>query len=130
MNIAVHHFWGACYLCLPFPNPKAFGVDIKQSSWLSILPFLMMAIGTNASGWVADKLINNKVDTKCIPICIAEHPSPGQLSTPTKARKLLQSVGNIGPGICLLYLALSAKEKEVQRNYSCRIYPPPPPPTK
>jgi MFS family permease len=40
---------------------QSFGVDLRQSSWLSILPFLMMAIGTNASGWIADKLINKKV---------------------------------------------------------------------
>lgn len=40
---------------------QAFKVDLRQSSWLSILPFLMMAIGTNASGWVADTLINSKV---------------------------------------------------------------------
>lgn len=46
----------------PVLLPKqAFKVDLRQSSWLSILPFLMMAIGTNASGWVADTLINSKV---------------------------------------------------------------------
>ena len=76
---------------LPTYYNQTFGVDLKQSSWLSSLPFLMMAIGTNASGHIADWLINKKI------------------STPTKARKLLQTIGNLGPGICLLYLSLTPK---------------------
>jgi ACS family sodium-dependent inorganic phosphate cotransporter len=74
---------------LPSYYNSAFGMDLKQSSWLSIFPFLMMAIGTNASGWMADHLINGKI-----------------LSV-TMTRKSLQLVGNLGPGFCLLYLALA-----------------------
>lgn len=173
-------------------------MDLRQSSWLSILPFLMMAIGTNASGWVADTLINSKVwasvgehrDTlvlqsastkplaselmhtkdwqleillrclgllaaspptlmvcamttspitdasvrpllqaiaywpgnsrhqhccspnRCLqqtppcPLFFEPHPDASQVMSPTKTRKLLQTIGNVGPGTCLMYLAL------------------------
>ena len=74
---------------------QTFRLDLKQSSWLSILPFLMMAIGTNASGQIADRLINSKT------------------MTPTRTRKLLQTIGNLGPGICLMYLALAPQKVSV-----------------
>jgi len=74
---------------LPTYYNQEFKVDLRGSSLLSILPWLMMALGTNASGWCADALINSKL-----------------LST-TKTRKLLQMVGNLGPGLCLMYLALA-----------------------
>ncbi|KAG1676445.1 hypothetical protein FOA52_002265 [Chlamydomonas sp. UWO 241] len=72
---------------LPTYYAQAHGINLKQSSWLSILPFAAMAIGTNASGWLADALINARV------------------MSPTRTRKLLQICGNLGPAICLLYLA-------------------------
>ncbi|GIL70606.1 hypothetical protein Vretimale_3718 [Volvox reticuliferus] len=64
-----------------------FGLDVRSSSFLSVLPWLAMAAGTNISGWLADFLINRKL-----------------LST-SHTRKLLQVVGSAGPAICLLYLA-------------------------
>ncbi len=54
-------------------------------------PTPLQAIGTNVSGWVADALINSRT------------------MTTTKTRKMMQLIGNIGPGLCLLYLALGAK---------------------
>ena len=86
---------------LPTYYNQSFGVDLKQSSWLSILPFLMMAIGTNASGHIADRLIN------------------GKISTPTKARKILQTIGSLGPGICLLYLSLAPQK--VRRGFNLKF---------
>ncbi|GAX78186.1 hypothetical protein CEUSTIGMA_g5628.t1 [Chlamydomonas eustigma] len=83
---------------LPTYYSQSFGVDLRQSSWLSILPFLMMAIGTNASGWIADNLINKKI------------------MTPSKARKLLQGIGNLGPAICLMYLAMVPKQSKGSLN--------------
>jgi hypothetical protein len=34
---------------------------VKQSSFLSIMPWAAMALGTNMSGWAADTLTNRKV---------------------------------------------------------------------
>lgn len=65
----------------------AFGLDVRSSSFLSVLPWVAMACGTNISGWVADYLINRK------------------LLTTTRTRKLLQLAGSVGPAVCLLYLA-------------------------
>uniref|UniRef100_A0A7R9V0I7 Major facilitator superfamily (MFS) profile domain-containing protein n=1 Tax=Chlamydomonas euryale TaxID=1486919 RepID=A0A7R9V0I7_9CHLO len=75
---------------LPTFYAQAYHVDLKSSSWLSILPFAAMAIGTNASGWAADWAINARV------------------MTPTKTRKTLQSIGNLGPAACLLMLSMMA----------------------
>jgi ACS family sodium-dependent inorganic phosphate cotransporter len=50
-------------------------VDVKQSAWLSILPWVVMAVTTNAGGWAADYLINR------------------QLLSVTRTRKLLQTLG-------------------------------------
>lgn len=67
-----------------------FGLDVRSSSFLSVLPWVAMALGTNLSGWVADWLINRK------------------LLTTTKTRKLLQLLGSVGPAVCLMYLAWAA----------------------
>lgn len=57
-----------------------------------------MAVGTNISGWLADFLINRKL-----------------LST-SHTRKLLQTVGSVGPAFCLLYLALGGKQSDETRG--------------
>jgi len=72
---------------LPTYYAEQFGLNVKESSFLSILPWAAMALGTNVSGWVADALVNRKV------------------MSVTKTRKTLQLVGSVGPGLCLLYLA-------------------------
>lgn len=72
---------------LPTYFNQRFGVDVRESSFLSILPWLVMALATNASGWVADHLVNSKA-----------------LST-TRTRKLLQVAGSAGPAACFLLLA-------------------------
>ena len=67
-----------------------FGLDVRSSSFLSVLPWVAMAAGTNLSGWLADFLINRK------------------LMSTTRTRKMLQLIGSIGPAVCLLYLAWGA----------------------
>jgi ACS family sodium-dependent inorganic phosphate cotransporter len=75
---------------LPSYYNSAFGVNLKQSAMLSVLPFSVMAVTTNASGWIADALMNRKV-----------------FST-SKTRKLLHLVGTGTPALCLGYLATSS----------------------
>lgn len=64
-------------------------MDVQQSALLSVLPWFVTVLVSNASGWAADTLANT-----------------GTL-TMTQTRKLLQTVGSVGPAFCLLYLANS-----------------------
>ncbi|KAG2483329.1 hypothetical protein HYH03_017777 [Edaphochlamys debaryana] len=96
---------------LPRYFNSQFGLDVKASSFLSVLPWVAMAIGTNLSGWIADFCINRKV-----------------LSV-TATRKTLQVVGSVGPAVCLLYLAWSAPGSmpaAVQSSVVSAVTPPPP----
>ncbi len=45
---------------LPTYYAEQFNLDVKRSSHVSVLPWAAMAVGTNASGWAADLLVNNK----------------------------------------------------------------------
>ncbi|MEW5299522.1 MAG: hypothetical protein WDW36_002531 [Sanguina aurantia] len=90
--VVAHSMFGIGYnlaiAWLPTYYNQEYGLDLQQSSMLSVLPWAVMAFSSNASGWTADALINRKV-----------------MST-TRARKLLQSIGTLGPGLCMAYLAL------------------------
>ncbi|KXZ47469.1 hypothetical protein GPECTOR_35g907 [Gonium pectorale] len=92
--MACHSTFGIIYNTaiswMPRYYNSQFGLDVRSSSFLSVLPWVAMAIGTNLSGWIADYLINRKL-----------------LST-TATRKLLQLAGSVGPAVCLLYLAWGA----------------------
>ncbi|KAG2445616.1 hypothetical protein HXX76_000226 [Chlamydomonas incerta] len=89
--MACHSTFGILYNTaiswMPRYYNSAFGLDVRSSSFLSVLPWVAMACGTNISGWVADYLINRK------------------LLTTTRTRALLQLAGSVGPAVCLLYLA-------------------------
>lgn len=89
--LVAHGSFGVCYNVamswLPAYYNSQFGVDVRQSAHMSVMPFAVMAVTTNLSGWIADGLVNS-----------------GCAST-TKARKLMQSVGTSVPAICLLHLA-------------------------
>lgn len=79
---------------LPLPtthHPKpthiqALGFDLRSSSFLSLVPWLVMAVGSSAAGFLADSLI------------AAGHST-------TYVRKLLQSVSMLVPAAALLFLA-------------------------
>jgi hypothetical protein len=66
---------------------QEFGVDVQQSALLSVLPWFVTILVSNSSGWIADGLANS-----------------GRLSM-TNTRKLLQTIGSVGPALALLYLA-------------------------
>jgi hypothetical protein len=77
---------------------QEFGVDVQQSALLSVLPWFVTILVSNSSGWIADGLANS-----------------GRLSM-TNTRKLLQTIGSVGPALALLYLATahnSPKELEM-----------------
>lgn len=78
-----------CLSWLPTYYNQEFGVDVQQSALLSVLPWFVTVLVSNAAGWAADTLANSSTLTM------------------TQTRKLLQAVGSLGPAMCLLYLANS-----------------------
>lgn len=46
---------------LPTFYHQVYGVDVAGSSAYSVLPFVVTVAATNAAGWIADGLVNNKV---------------------------------------------------------------------
>lgn len=77
-----------CLSWLPSYYSDEWGLDVKNSSFLSGLPWALSFALANAAGWSADTLINKKL-----------------LST-TNTRKLMQGIASLGPAICLVLLAL------------------------
>lgn len=76
----------AC-VCLPACLPlQALGFDLRSSSFLSLVPWLVMAVGSSAAGFLADSLIASGRST-------------------TSVRKLVQSVSMLVPAAALLFLA-------------------------
>jgi len=65
---------------------QALGFDLRSSSFLSFLPWLVMATGSSAAGLLADSLVSRGVDV-------------------TSVRKALQTVAFLVPAVALLVLA-------------------------
>lgn len=65
---------------------QALGFDLRSSSFLSLVPWLVMAVGSSAAGFLADSLI------------AAGH-------SVTLVRKVVQSVSMLVPAVALLFLA-------------------------
>jgi len=78
---------------LPTYYNQQFGVNVRDSAWLSVLPFICMATTTNASGWIADGLVNSGV------------------TSTTTARKILQGFGTAVPALCLWFLSVHRSQK-------------------
>ncbi|KAL0333225.1 UNVERIFIED_CONTAM: putative anion transporter 3, chloroplastic [Sesamum angustifolium] len=79
--------WGYFVLLswMPVYFKTVFGVNLKQAAWFSAVPWGTMAISGYAAGAASDYLIKSGYST-------------------TSARKIMQSIGFIGPGIALLCL--------------------------
>ncbi|KAL2229525.1 probable anion transporter 3, chloroplastic [Sesamum indicum] len=79
--------WGYFVLLswMPVYFKTVFGVNLKQAAWFSAVPWGTMAISGYAAGAASDYLIKTGYST-------------------TSARKIMQSIGFIGPGIALLFL--------------------------
>ena len=67
---------------------QEWGLDVKNSSFLSGLPWALSFALANAAGWSADTLINKK------------------LLSITNTRKLMQGIASLGPATCLSLLAV------------------------
>jgi nitrate/nitrite transporter NarK len=89
--LIAHAGWGfghtICYAWLPNFYYTTYGLPVRDSAWLSALPWIATVIVTNAGGFAADTLVrSNTLDR-------------------ATTRKLLQAAGSFGPAACLLYLA-------------------------
>lgn len=89
--LVAHAGWGfghtICYAWLPNFYYTTYGISVRDSAWLSALPWVATVIVTNAGGFLADSVVRNK--------------TMGRKSS----RKLLQALGSFGPAVCLIYLA-------------------------
>ncbi|KAH6806292.1 phosphate transporter 4 [Perilla frutescens var. frutescens] len=79
--------WGYFVLLswMPVYFKTVFNVNLKQAAWFSAVPWATMAISGYIAGAASDYLIKSGYST-------------------TSARKIMQSIGFIGPGVALLCL--------------------------
>ncbi|PIN02765.1 Permease of the major facilitator superfamily [Handroanthus impetiginosus] len=79
--------WGYFVLLswMPVYFKTVFGINLKQAAWFSALPWGTMAISGYVAGAASDYLIKSGYSI-------------------TSARKIMQSIGFIGPGVALLCL--------------------------
>lgn len=100
--IVCAHFcctWGFFVLLTWLPSyfSSRFNLDVSQSSFLSIGPWVMMCIFANVAGFGADWMIR-------------------QGFSKSRVRKLMQSIGFIGPSV-FLCLLMTAKSRSVATIY-------------
>ncbi|KAL6508034.1 putative anion transporter 3, chloroplastic [Orobanche gracilis] len=69
----------------PSPPHKVFDVNLKQAAWFSAVPWGTMAVSGYIAGTASDYLIKSGYSI-------------------TSARKIMQSIGFIGPGVALICL--------------------------
>ncbi|ONK55105.1 uncharacterized protein A4U43_UnF7610 [Asparagus officinalis] len=81
------HSWGYFVILswMPIYFNTIYHVDLRQAAWFSALPWAMMAMLGYAAGFISDMLIQS-----------------GRSVTST--RKVMQSIGFVGPGVSLLCL--------------------------
>lgn len=89
--IIVSHFchnWGVFILLTWMPTyyHDVLGFNLSESGFFSVLPWLTMAISSNFGGWIADSLISRGWSV-------------------TLVRKVMQTIGFMGPAICLSLLS-------------------------
>eukprot|EP00270_Netrium_digitus_P008353 TRINITY_DN2494_c0_g1_i1.p1 TRINITY_DN2494_c0_g1~~TRINITY_DN2494_c0_g1_i1.p1 ORF type:complete len:673 (+),score=143.62 TRINITY_DN2494_c0_g1_i1:86-2020(+) len=89
--IIISHFchnWGTFILLTWMPTyyHDVLGFDLTQSGLFSVLPWMTMAVSANVGGWIADSLISRGVSI-------------------TLVRKVMQSIGFLGPALCLSLLS-------------------------
>ena len=72
---------------MPLYFKQVVGLNLREAAWFSALPWATMAASGVVAGTLADNLINSRGWSV------------------TKTRKFIQSVGFIGPAVCLIILA-------------------------
>lgn len=82
------HNWGTFILLTWMPTyyNQVLGLDLMKSGFYSVLPWITMAIAANIGGWVADAMVARGV-------------------TVTRVRKIMQSIGFLGPAFFLTQLS-------------------------
>ncbi|KAL3137321.1 putative anion transporter 4, chloroplastic [Trebouxia sp. C0010 RCD-2024] len=82
------HNWGTFILLTWMPTyyNQVLGLDLMKSGFYSVLPWITMAIAANVGGWVADAMVARGV-------------------TVTRVRKIMQSIGFLGPAFFLTQLS-------------------------
>ena len=75
---------------LPTYYFQEYGLDVKNSAWLSALPYVLMIACTTFGGWSSDNLIKREYMSR------------------VTARKTAQLIAGIAPAGCLLYLAAAS----------------------
>lgn len=81
--LVAHAGWGfghtICYAWLPNFYYSTYGISVRDSAWLSALPWIATVLVTNVGGYFSDNLVrNNTLDR-------------------VTSRKLLQGLGSFGP---------------------------------
>ncbi|KAF8397341.1 hypothetical protein HHK36_016254 [Tetracentron sinense] len=81
------HSWGFFVILswMPIYFNMIYNVDLRQAAWFSAVPWIMMAILGYFAGVWSDMLIRNGTSV-------------------TSTRKIMQSIGFVGPGIALIGL--------------------------
>ncbi|KAJ3668892.1 hypothetical protein LUZ60_010842 [Juncus effusus] len=81
------HSWGYFVILswMPVYFNTIYGVNLREAAWFSALPWIMMAILGYIAGIISDTMIKNGVSV-------------------TSTRKLMQSIGFVGPGLALMGL--------------------------
>lgn len=99
----VNHWGYFIYLnWMPSYFVKALGVDLRASSFLSFLPWTVMAIGSTSAGLLADKLIKSGWSV-------------------TRVRKTLQTVAFLGPALALIILSRSKDPRLAVACMTCAL---------
>ncbi|GJP50626.1 hypothetical protein CLOM_g9769 [Closterium sp. NIES-68] len=82
------HNWGVFILLTWMPTyyHDVLGFNLTESGLFAVLPWLTMALASNVGGWIADTLIARGFSV-------------------TLVRKVMQSIGFLGPAICLSLLS-------------------------
>ncbi|KAG1670523.1 hypothetical protein FOA52_015388 [Chlamydomonas sp. UWO 241] len=82
------HNWGTFILLTWMPTyyNQVLGLDLMHSGILSVLPWITMAIMANVGGWIADTMVERGWSV-------------------THVRKIMQTIGFMGPAVCLSQLA-------------------------
>ncbi|KAK9065826.1 hypothetical protein SSX86_015227 [Deinandra increscens subsp. villosa] len=84
------HSWGFFVILswMPIYFKTIYHVDLRQAAWFSAVPWSMMALVGYFAGVFSDKLIQSGM-------------------TVTLTRKIMQSIGFVGPGIALIGLIMA-----------------------